>query len=815
VRLSIPGLSDEAEPGSPLLPAMRSWISIAGARTVRVVSVDAANEETFSSLRPMAAESPSLVASSRGTVRAGGRPAREGESFREGGLYPQRSARVLELGFQGDERKARIEMSPLRWNRSTGELSFARRLVVRLALSGRGPEEHRERGHLRREVALRLVTREPGLYGVRYEDLVGGGRRSFSSLRLSRLGKDVRFHIEPAGRRFGPGSMLYFLSEGAAENRYGNESVYEIETGGVGIPMAVDVTAPSGNLVTRYWREIRREENRLYQAGVVGARELWLWDVLLAPVAKSYPFEVTSLAPALEPSGLRLRLQGTSDFPVSPDHHVRVAVNGAVIRDATFDGTTSLEIEAEIPAGLLHEGGNDLSIENVGDTDAAYSMVMLDSFTITYPRRLVSERGVVEGRFDESGIASIEGLEGRVLALDVSDREPRWRGNVESFSVEAGRRYRVVSAAAVLRPEVRSVPAIRLKSAANRADYLLVGPRRFLSEVNPLLSFRRNQGLRSRSVAIEDVYSEFGFGESGPEALREFLSYAYHHWAKPAPRYVLLLGDATYDFKDYLGTGVANQVPPLLVRTTYLWTASDPALAAVNGEDSLPDLAIGRLPAASAEELRAMVGKILEFESVGSILTGPAALVADNPDAAGDFEADAEEIANGVLSSRSPRGIFLGRMGTAATRTAIREAFDEGPSLVSYLGHGGIHLWASENVLDISSVSSLAPSARKPLVLTLNCLNGYFHFPYFDSLAEALVKADGRGAVAAFSPSGLSLNEPAHLFHKALLAEIHSGRHRRLGDAVLAAQGVYADSGALPELLRIYHLLGDPALSLR
>ena len=36
-----------------------------------------------------------------------------------------------------------------------------------------------------------------------------------------------------------------------------------------------------------------------------------------------------------------------------------------------------------------------------------------------------------------------------------------------------------------------------------------------------------------------------------------------------------------------------------------------------------------------------------------------------------------------------------------------------------------------------------------------------------------------------------------------------------LGDAVLAAQGAYADSGAFPELLSIYHLFGDPALQLR
>jgi hypothetical protein len=69
--------------------------------------------------------------------------------------------------------------------------------------------------------------------------------------------------------------------------------------------------------------------------------------------------------------------------------------------------------------------------------------------------------------------------------------------------------------------------------------------------------------------------------------------------------------------------------------------------------------------------------------------------------------------------------------------------------------------------------------------------------------------------VAAFSPSGLSLDAPAHVYQNALVGELVSARHARLGDAMLAAQGAYADSGQFPELLSLYHLFGDPALRLR
>jgi hypothetical protein len=47
------------------------------------------------------------------------------------------------------------------------------------------------------------------------------------------------------------------------------------------------------------------------------------------------------------------------------------------------------------------------------------------------------------------------------------------------------------------------------------------------------------------------------------------------------------------------------------------------------------------------------------------------------------------------------------------------------------------------------------------------------------------------------------------------MAELTSGQHARLGDAILAAQKAYAGSGLMPELLGVYHLLGDPATRIR
>jgi hypothetical protein len=315
-------------------------------------------------------------------------------------------------------------------------------------------------------------------------------------------------------------------------------------------------------------------------------------------------------------------------------------------------------------------------------------------------------------------------------------------------------------------------------------------------------------------VAFEEIAEVFGQGQPGAEAIRDFVAHAYHSWSRPSPRYVVLLGDSSYDPRHFLTTSWASPLPALWAKTSYLWTVSDPALAAVNGEDAIPDLAIGRLPAQTPAEAVALVSKLLAWEDSGQDLRGKAVLVADDPDAAGDFEADVEDIRASYLSGRPTEVLKLRELG-ASMQPAIRDAFDSGASLMSYVGHGGAAAWASELVWRSWDTPSLQTQSAQPLLLTMNCLNGYFVAPNFESLSESLLKAQGRGVVAAFSPSGLSLDGPAHQYHRAVMAELVGGEHERLGDALLAAQKAYAQSGLMPELLGVYQLLGDPATRIR
>ena len=687
-------------------------------------------------------------------------------------------------------------------------------MTVKVLFKGRDTQDQERETRAATEPLVRLHVRDKGLYAVAFEELFTNEQElDTSSLALTRLGQPVAFHVESDPT----GSVLYFLSDGAELNPYGPDAVYELAISkDASRPMHIVSAAPSGMPVDFYWERLEQEEDYYYQSSLVDAHDPWLWKFLFAPDTRFFDLPVDALAPSAEPAKLELWLQGGSDLPGNPDHHVRAVVNGTFLGEVYWSGTKPQKLDLELWPGVLVDGNNVLELENVGDTFAANSMVFVDRLALTYPRLAQARGGMLAGTVPYAGTLDVSGV-GDAFFFDTTTGVPALLSDVENatFRVEAGRRYEVIDRAAVLQPLVTTASPYVLKRETNQADYILLGPQELLDVAQPLLDQRTAQGLLTWAVSIDTVFEEFGFGEPRPEAIKDFLSYAYHHWNAPAPRYVVLLGDGTWDFHDVLGTGVGNQVPPLMLKTRYIWASSDSAYAAVNGSDILPDLAIGRLPASSVEEAHIMVQKILDYENGDANFFRDVVLVADNADVAGDFEADADGLAATTLAGRNVDKLYLSQLGAAATRDAVLQSFDDGASIVSYLGHGSINLWADEKIFHNKDIPLLASQSQQPFVLTMNCLNGFFTLPYFDALAEKLVLAEDRGAIATFSPSGLSLNEPAKLFHEAMLEALTSGEHLRLGDAVLAAQEAYAETGAFPELLSIYHLFGDPALLMR
>ena len=334
VRLEIPGFEALTDPNAAGIPVRRTSVEAIAGRKVKLVSVQASGVVAFTSLRPSDGEMPEIVVTPDGAVHARRSPTsvrrRARAAFRGEGPYPE-AARVLSVGFQGEAKKALLELVPLRWDASKGQLLLARRLVVRISFRRepsetdgvRGRRYPRRRSHDQRTVVACLGTTERGLHSVRYEEMMRGRRGvRAKTLRLSRQGEAVAFHLEPKRNRFKPGSVLYFVSEGAQANPYGREAVYELEVvrdgeaGEAGEAMVSVSAAPSGEPTRFYWHRAEWEENRYYQAALQDAPDLWLWDLLFAPVVKSYPFEVSALAlrAPSEASHLSVWLQGVSDL---------------------------------------------------------------------------------------------------------------------------------------------------------------------------------------------------------------------------------------------------------------------------------------------------------------------------------------------------------------------------------------------------------------------------------------------------------------------------------------------------------------------
>jgi len=829
VRVFVPGFDFPQDEAAAALPVRRALAEAVVGRRVQLAGARALALERFRDLVPAALGKAEMRTDWDGTARPGRRSSRA----RARQLPTSELVTLLPSQFQGEKKSAAVEIAPLRYDATRRQLVLAKRVRFRLLFTGREPGES-GRGSLGRAprprkpadastVLARLYTAGRGLHAASFEQLFPGERRGVvaSELRLERQGEPVAFQLLPSSSSFGPGGRLLFHAEAAPSSTdFSGELAYELVRSAGGLRMSAGSAAPGNGAATTTPPLVSRsfETNRYYQPGLLEAEDPWLWEALASGVTRVVPFSLASPAPSGSAT-LEVRLQGASESGSAVDHHLSASLNGTPVGELLFAGKQPQRMRLELPAALLREGSNELALTSVADTGVS-SLVFLDRFELVHPQAASLAAGRFDGAWSESGTASVAGVPAGAALVDVSGPVPRWLNGYElasgslRFHAEAGRRYLVTAPEALLVPRVAPASASSLRSAANQADYLLIAPQAFLHAAEPLVARRRDQGLAARAVAFEEIRDAFGHGQPSAEAIRSFLAHAYHAWARPSPRYVLLLGDASYDPRNFMGSSPASPLPALWTRTSYLWTASDPLLAAVNGEDPVPDLAIGRLPASTPEQAQALVAKLLAWEDSAQGLAGPALLVADNPDLAGDFEADAEDIRASFLAAREARVLKLAELG-ADTRPAILDALNTGLGYLGYVGHGGAAVWASENVWNSWDAQGLLAQSRQPLLVTMNCLNGYFVAPAFDSLAESLVKAEGRGAFAAFSPSGLSLDGPAHQYHRALAAELTSDRHPRLGDAILAAQLSYAETGLMPELLAVYHLIGDPATLIR
>jgi hypothetical protein len=627
----------------------------------------------------------------------------------------------------------------------------------------------------------------------------------------------LRFYAQDVRSRY-TAQNVYWLVDKRSSGQFTVGEMGDAEPATSAIDLArTDVGVSHGS--NTYMAVQRLEENAIY-APQVEDREPWFWLSLPAPTSQQFYIELDELVPG---SGqITISVWGSTEAPQAPDHHLRIAINDQQVADEYWDGKGAKLIQVEAPSGILRDGMNKLTLESPGDTGVAADIVLLDQVSLEYPRRLVAVSDYLEF-VSSGGKHRLEGFGGPIQVYDVTAPESGQRledlkidSNAIEFEGQRDHRYIAVGPAGHLTPDSLSSALLTpdLINSDLEADYLAIGPRDLLDALQPLLAHRESQGYKPLAVPVEAVYDQFGSGTAGPDAVRDFLRYARNNW-KIAPAYALLAGDWTYDPKGYLGSNEANRLPAFLVHTRYGGETASDVLFAQLDDDAWPDIAVGRIPAQTPQQVQVWVEKLLDYEqtAANADLNAPILAVADGQERT--FERDAQ----GFLD-RFPEGVekllISPEAGTIGANLEITQRINAGSSLVAYFGHGSVSMWGKDRLFTVEDVSALSNQGIYPVFLNMTCLTGLFTHPEIDSLAETLLWQPRAGAVAVLAPTSLTLATDQSFLSNAFVDAYLAEPSRPIGDVLLEARRQIPESlGGAQDVLQTFLLFGDPAMRLK
>lgn len=561
------------------------------------------------------------------------------------------------------------------------------------------------------------------------------------------------------------------------------------------------------------------------------------------------------------PIRLRIGLRGWSEprhreGKTLPHHHLEIMLNGHPVDDTVWDGTDHLVQEIEVPAALLVDGDNELSMKipkrfYPESGDLVVDVVLLNWIELEYEREPRVSAGQYRIRLvdpEAGGTVRVREDGGGTVDLYLPDGI-RVRGGVEVVGHVPAHvtEFSVLSAGAAAAPEEVVIDrSSNLVGTDRQADYIMISHRTLIAGARRLADFHRSRGLAVEVVDVQDIYDEFNHSILHPRAIKDFLQHAYREWRSPAPRFVLLIGDASWDFKNTTADDKnyadwtyrpgesrrfaknrsiqyaedaefnhRNLVPTSSYTTLEGHAASDTWLVCFDDGDELPDMAIGRIPAIDPEELDGVIEKTMAFASAPPVGLWRRNLLFIANESVG-FQRRSDRIAEeygrrGYVSTK----IYPhpSEPANEAHTQRIIEAFDEGLFAIHFIGHGGRYIWRTgppdleknHDLFTLDHLDELVDNDRLPVVLSLTCYSAPFDHPTADSIGEKLMRIPDRGAVAVFAASWR--NSPTTTMGERLLEEL-TVPGNTIGEAVMRAKRDFKSQ----VLVQTYNLLGDPAV---
>ncbi len=516
-----------------------------------------------------------------------------------------------------------------------------------------------------------------------------------------------------------------------------------------------------------------------------------------------------------------LTLQGATD---QQGHSVSVFFNGASIGEMDFANLANVTNTFSIDRSLLQEGINTLTLTALqGDNDVS----VVQSIALHYPHTYEADANWLKATAPAGGTLHITGFSNQqIQVFDITNplAVEQLSGTVRQESASYGITLGLPQSAGqertllVFSDDQISPPSglayhkpAALATQSNGSQMIIITHPYFESALTPLVQMHESKGISVQVVTIDEVFDAFNYGERSPFAIRAFLQNAASQPFRK-PQYLLLVGDASLDPRNYLGLGDFDFVPTRIIETAAFKTATDDWFTDFK-QNGFETIATGRLPVRTASDAALVVSKIVNYEkglASGGSGNQQALLVADQNIGA-DFTTATKFAATDLPSSLQATEIFADGMDPNAVTQQILTALNSGPLLVNYSGHGSVEQWSFADFLDDTSGATLTNGNQLSVYLLMDCLNGFFQDVYSTSLAESLILAPNGGAVAVWASSGFTNQPPQASMNQALLQLLKTNPSMPIATAIVQAKSGVTDT----DVRRTWIFFGDPAMLLQ
>jgi len=706
------------------------------------------------------------------------------------------------------------------------EPDFASRVLQATARVTKGSSQQAVQFELASHPAVKISVQHEGWYRITQPQLVAAGLGAWSDPRSLQLyAEGVEQPIRITGARdgyggFGPQAAIEFYGTGL-DTPFTDKRVYWLVAGnrpGQRIALGGG-SGGRGSQPQSFPQTVELKQRAVFFAALLRDNTDNFFGAVVSTTPADQVLNLNHVSSDSTDGGkLEVVLQGVIQGAA---HDVQISLNGTALGDLQFNGQDEGKLVLPVPRDLLQEGANTVTLTAQNGED---DLSLVDYVRLTYPHSYTADSDTLKCAADSGDFLVVGGFQqAPTRLLDITNPAQPFqiasqaRKATDGYSLEAklpsfpgGTR-----ALLALTDDQISMPAALVANSPSTwhspqggSEVVVVSAPDFAAQVAPLVQMHRSQGRSVALVIVDDLYDEFNFGEKSPQAIRDFLQTATKRWQRK-PAYLLLAGDASMDPRNYLGFGSFDFVPTKLVLTSELKTASDDWFSDFN-DTGFAQVTTGRLPFRTADDAATLIGKIVAYESTpasGAWAT-QAMLVADQDDAAADFTQQAQAIQALLPQSMAVSNVFVSTLGSSAARQAVIDGINSGKLLVNYNGHGSVEVWSGADLLDDASASALTNGSRLPVFVVMNCLNGYFHDVYTQSLAEALLLAKDGGAVAVWASSGLTSPEPQFQMDQAFTRSLTGQVTPVLGDAIRSAKQSITDA----DVRRTFILFGDPLL---